>query len=352
MDKRKFIYTPFKNGKEAANWIRNELFIDFPFDGNSDIAHAFAMMILPFCVDLIEGRTPLFEVSATSPGTGKGLLSDVCFFPSEPAEKLTPTDDNEEMRKRLTTLLMNSCEKAIIDNVESIDSSVLAMFITATTWTDRILGGNTSATIDNNMILAVTGTNIAMHEEIARRVCRMRLVARTDRPWLSGEYKHSNLMHFMIENRNTIVSAVLTMIEDWIRKGKKPFSGKEYLGGFESWTSVTGGILENADINGFLGNLIELYDSADTNAEPWRDFCFHWYEQYSTSPQRASSLFKIAQNIDGIDFGNGAERAQKIAFGKLLSKNRDRIFDDYQIVFAGKAQRISLWKLKRLEKCM
>ena len=51
---------------------------------NADLANAVAAFILRFVRLLIEGPTPLHLIESPTPGSGKGLLADVCNCPKSP----------------------------------------------------------------------------------------------------------------------------------------------------------------------------------------------------------------------------------------------------------------------------
>jgi len=67
----------------ARNLLFEELFRDFPFEGESDRAHAVALALLPFVRRMIDGPTPSHAVNAPprGEGTGKGLLIQVACAP-------------------------------------------------------------------------------------------------------------------------------------------------------------------------------------------------------------------------------------------------------------------------------
>ena len=54
--------------------ILEDHLVDFCFVGDSDRAHAVAVMLLPFVRALIDGYTPLHLVESPTPGSAKGLL--------------------------------------------------------------------------------------------------------------------------------------------------------------------------------------------------------------------------------------------------------------------------------------
>jgi hypothetical protein len=109
--------------------------------------------------------------------------------------------------------------------------------------------------------------------------------------------------------------------------------------------TIIGGILEHMGQNGFLGNLSEFYDIADTEGSTWRSFVEGWWEQFGSERVGAAALFALASNTEGMDLGHGNETSQKMVFGRALAKQRDRVIGDYTIKSAGTSKRLAQWKL-------
>src|SRR5262249_54826759 len=61
----------------ARELIVNDLLGEFPFVSDADKAHAVAVLVAPFVRDLIDGPTPGHMIEAPSPGSGRGLRTDV-----------------------------------------------------------------------------------------------------------------------------------------------------------------------------------------------------------------------------------------------------------------------------------
>ena len=59
-----------------------------------------------------------------------------------------------------------------------------------------------------------------------------------------------------------------------------------------------GGVLEVAEIPGFLGNLNELYAAADSDGQMWREFTGAWWEAYREEPKRVSELNQFCEDRD------------------------------------------------------
>jgi len=332
---------------EAKKWILDELLCDFPFSSDADRAHAVALLLLPFCRAMIDGLTPLHFIEASGQGSGKGLLAKVLLSISCDSNVgiIPPPRDDEEVRKSITARLIEGRAAVLIDNVTRLDSPVLSAALTADIWDDRLLGKNKTVRLPINWIWAATGNNAIVSTDIARRSIRIRLTPEEEKPWLRQDFKHEGLITWAKKMRSHLIWACLTLIQSWISAGR-PQANITPLGSFEEWTKVMGGILEHAEIPGFLGNIIEFYDTADTESGMWREFVNTWWDTFKDEKVKISDIFSIAEKIDGFDLGKGAtERAQKTALGMKLKKMRDRIFDDKKICMAGTYNNATLWKL-------
>jgi len=339
---------PTKSDIEKAKyWILDELLVDFPFSSDADKSHAIALLLLPFCRSMIDGLTPLHFIEASGQGSGKGLLAKVLLSISCDSNVgiIPPPRDDEEIRKAITARLIEGRAAVLIDNVTRLDSPVLSAALTADIWDDRLLGKNKTIRLPINWIWAATGNNAIVSTDIARRSVRIRLTPEEEKPWLRQDFKHESLITWAKKMRSHLIWACLTLIQSWISAGR-PQANVAPLGSFEEWTKVMGGILEHAEIQGFLGNIIEFYNTADTESGMWREFVNSWWDTFKDEKVKISDIFPIAEKIDGFDLGKGAtERAQKTALGMKLKKMRDRIFDDKKICMAGTYNNATLWKL-------
>ena len=80
-------------------------------------------------------------------------------------------------------------------------------------------------------------------------------------------------------------------------------------------------MLEVAGIPGFLGNLNELYEAADTDGQMWREFTGAWWEAYREEPKKVSELNQFCEERDlMLDVrGDGSARSQQTRLGKALA---------------------------------
>jgi hypothetical protein len=312
----------------AKRIITEELLVDFPFCTSADQAHAVAALLYPFVRELIDSPPPLHVIDAPSPGTGKGLLAQALVLVSTGASPgvVAEKDDNDELRKTITALLIEGASAVLIDNVSRKLSQVsLAALLTARTWRDRLLGKSQTVEVPNRTLWMVTGNNVAMNDEMVRRVVRIRLDAGVEYPWDRQGFKHDPLLDWVGEHRGELIWAALLLVANWIARGAEPFTERT-LGSFEAWTRVVGGVLRDAGIDGFLQGREQTHSAADRDSVSWSAFFDAWWREHGDRPMTAGELTAIAENVLPEIVGNGSGRSRSTRLGLALGRRRDRIF--------------------------
>ncbi|MGD1001284.1 MAG: bifunctional DNA primase/polymerase [Candidatus Brocadiia bacterium] len=336
---------------KARALIVTELLGDFPFTSETERAHALALLLHPFVRPLIAGSTPLHLIEKPTPGTGATLLADLLVYPAlgRPPASLTEGRDEDEWRKRLTAAARHGGPVILIDNLRRrLDSSSVSSAITALFWEDRILGTSDTVRLPMRWAWIATGNNPALSSEITRRTVRIRLDAKSDRPWLRQGFRHPDIRRWAAEHRVELVWAALTLAQNWLAKGRPRPPALPTFGMFEAWSDVMGGILACAGIAGFLGNLDEFYECSDVEGEAWRNFVAAWFNSHGEREVGVAELYSLAATEDGsapIDLGDGTEKSQKTRLGKALSAQRDRQFGAYRVVAGAKKDGAQQWKL-------
>jgi hypothetical protein len=340
-----------------------EPLVDFPFVSEAERAHAIALCLLPFMRELIDGLTPLHLIEKQAVGTGAGLLAKVALFPAlgNEVSAQPATGDDDEWRKRITSILLSGPTVALLDNAEALVSPSLAALLTTRVWTDRVLGVSRTIELVNDCVWVATANNLSMSTDIMRRSVRIRLDAKVDRPWQRPRDKfiHPDLLGWVTAHRPQLVWAALTIIRAWIVAGRPV--GRESLGTFEEWARVMGGVLDVAGVSGFLTNSDDFYEASDIEGDATRAFLEEWRTRYGDRTVKASDLVVFALDdasplmLAGLFGGN--DRAIRTQFGKWLARKlRDQVrtLSDGTTVQArtagtrGHAQRWQLVELTRL----
>jgi hypothetical protein len=224
----------------AARDVLLEVVADFPFEREVHRAAWLAALLTPLARFAFIGPAPLFLVDANVRAAGKGLSLDVIsrIVTGERFTIATYTSDEDELRKRITSLVMAGDRLVLFDNLEGkFGNAVLDAALTGTAWKDRILGANRMAEAPLYMTWFATGNNVAVAADTARRVCHVRLESPDERPEERQDFRHPNLLAWVGENRATLLAAALTILRAYCAAGR-PDQGLPAWGSFEGWSAL------------------------------------------------------------------------------------------------------------------
>ncbi len=111
-----------------------------------------------------------------------------------------------------------------------------------------------------------------------------------------------------------------------------------------------GGILEVAQIGGFLDNLDAERENMAPEKDAWREFVHAWFEQFGTKSVTAKELIEVALRCEGISAQLGEKDGKSKRLGDFLSRKRDQIFADFQIQKAAEKSKFGVkWRLFALK---
>ena len=332
----------------AKQLLMEEVDGDFPFaDGTpasrSSRAHAVALKLEPFARQLIRGVTPIYLIQKPTPGTGATLFvnafAQIAF--GGPAVPQAEVHNPEELRKNLTATLMTGAALYWIDNVHhKVDNAALALATTTEIWKDRVLGHSKTVVLPVRCTWVISGNNVELSAELARRSVLIRLDANVERPTDRGDFRHPNLLGFARANRGQLVWACLTLIQAWVAAGRP--AGAAILASYEAWSQTMGGILTVAGIEGFLENRDELKEVAADDDGPIKNFIGMMYREFGTKPVPISrpetdtfqhgpksllELYRIHSHELDLGFNDKRQESWPGLLGKAINKHKDRVFE-------------------------
>jgi hypothetical protein len=264
---------PTADQRARAMALIEEALCDFPFADEASKANAIALALTPVVRPAIIGQVPLALLDATKAGTGKGLLASLVatIATGRPAAVFGAPVREEEWAKQLLSVLMRGSTFVLIDEASELKSPSLARALTAATFADRILGASQIAEVPQRATWLAAGNNIRLGGDIPRRCYWVRLDAKVSQPWARNGFKHPDLLEWANDHRGALLAALLTVARAWFADDC-PAAHVPTIGGFVPWSRTVGGILAHAGINGFLGNLTELYEQADEDSAAWEAF--------------------------------------------------------------------------------
>jgi hypothetical protein len=332
---------------EAVDWLINDLLVDFAFldtdlQGNERVepsrANAIAMLVTPFMRRMITGVTPVFFITKPQPGTGGTLLGSLPLemFDGEQSMPLAYTQSEDEMRKILVSSVTETRSHLFFDDVKEFNNRVLLQSITSKYIGGRILGSSKNIERPNTFGWNATGNNPIIGSEMERRICWVRLNAKIEdiqaRVYKmrtvveDGREVEVDYKRWMRETRARTVWAILTLIQNWMAEGQRPFTLRS-LASFEDWAKKVGGVLQAAGIEGFLDNRRVLHSDTDEAAN--KEFVREWLHHKDSGegkPIFHKSLLQMAIDLelDILDGNNDDQKKQR--FYKRLHSLVGRVF--------------------------
>lgn len=295
---------PSKEEMIAARDFLLDLISDFPFEDQASRDNALAFGLVPHAREMIQGPVPMSFVTAAVPRTGKTKLIKV-LVGKQNYNMMVYSEDDSEMRKKITSAIMSGLASTLIDNVnETLDSASLAAVLTGDVWSDRVLGSNQVCQALPTVQWIASANNPTTSREISGRSVVTRLIATTDRPEERDDFKIADIEIHAEKERPRIVQAYLTMIGYWIGQGCPAPTGIK-LGGFEEYVRVIGGILQACELT-HLANYKKASDELDTERTAVARICNAWWGKYSTPDcqrtlaKKAGDIWSLCSEVDGL----------------------------------------------------
>jgi hypothetical protein len=320
--------------RSSVRLLYDELLVNFPFVEQADRCHAIAAIILPFVRSMIIGATPAHVFSAFTPGEGKSLLANIIgIITTGSLPHITPyPSDESEMGRTITSLLSSGPGIIILDNVKLLKSAKLCAVLTSMKWSDRAIRTSSIVSYNNFALWIITGNQISYSNEMSRRSVRCRLDSGMESPWTREQkkFKHS-LPKWALENRRQLVVATLTIIQAWIAAGRP--SSSVVLGGFEDWSRIVGGILENAGIEGFLSNQETARMNEPDTSNDLFEFLPVLFSKYEGNWITAGEIRSLAAEKSMITsvLGDGNDRSQLANIGREMQQQVGQNFAGFRI---------------------
>jgi hypothetical protein len=213
---------------------------DVPFERPCHKAAWLAALLTPLARFAFTGPAPLFLADSNVRGSGKGLILDCIsrIVTGVGFAVATYTNDEDELRKRITALVQAGDRLALFDNLEGkFGNATLDAALTATAWKDRLLGGNRTITAPVYVTWFGTGNNVAVGADTARRVCPIRLETPLERPEERHDFKYPDLLGWVDAHRGDLLAAALTVLRAYFAAGC-PDQKLTPWGTFGGWSRV------------------------------------------------------------------------------------------------------------------
>ncbi len=289
---------------DGAMALLFEVVADFPLVASGRAAWL-AMLLSFFGRPMFNGPAPGFAVDANNRGIGKGLLCDVTgrVCAGRSLSVTTPTDEEEELRKRITSTLIKGAGMVLVDNLPKsgeFGNATWDALFTAESWEDRVLGVSENVTVPNNAVWVVTGNNIRIKGDTTRRLIHVRLETEDEHPERRdpASFKHPDLRGWVARNRPRLVQAALTLLRAWVVAGRP--RGTVRLGSYESWAATVGACVQWLGLGDVTDTQTEyerrLGDTGDGGV--LRPLLAAWQAAFVAEAKTASEVLRVIRDED------------------------------------------------------
>lgn len=326
---------------------------DFPFVAESDRAAVLATILSLLLRDAIDGPVPMTAVRAPAPGSGKGLLTQsisIVGTGAEPALMAAPRDD-DEARKRILAIALEGVRCVLLDNVSgALGGDALAAALTATTWSDRILGESRTATAPLSAVWIATGNNLAFRGDLGRRVVPIDLDPGEEHPEDRTGFAIPDLLSHVREDRPRLVVAALTIARAHHVAGR-PRHGFPRKGSFEAWDDLVRGAVHWAMGEDPLAGVERIRNEGDADLDTLRSALAVWSGMYGPEAATAAEAIERARSrpdalaalasLARCDPG----RLNGSSLGYALRRVRDRIVNGQKFARDGGTHGLVRWRV-------
>lgn len=338
-------------------------FSEFPFvDELAKAAHLAAL--LTAAIRPAVPTSPAFGYDAPVQGSGKTLLAQcVAAISTGLAPEIYPHisgSDDGEMRKRLFSALLGGERAIVLDNIlGTFDSAAMASLLTTDHFKDRILGKSEVPSVPNNAIVLLTGNNMVLAGDMARRVLVCRIDPQMERPFARSF--DLNPLAYCLANRQRMIAAALTLVRYCLNATNRPIAAGS-MASFEQWDRFVRQTIchiDNTIAVGEFGDVMDLVvrnQAEDPAQESLRcllqalQACFpnkrftsknilSICESRSFSDSKEAAL---SEAVTGILAGH---KITATGIGKMLFHRKDRINDGLQLKVVNNNKNARQWQV-------
>ncbi len=357
-----------------------EIIDEFPFVGEADKSAWLAALLTRVARSAFQGPSPLFVITATTPGSGKTMLAKMIGVIAEgqsPGMR-TLSKNEEENKKMITSALHGGAGMLVFDNVAGqIKSGVLDGFLTSEHWTDRILGKTQEVTLPNLTVSILTTNNATIQGDTARRSIAVRLAPLEERPE-RRVFRIPDLERHVRENRRRLLVAAIRVMQWHVVSGRpqrqtyrhRDADGNDIelpvaeCGSFAAWSALVRQAVMGVGLPDPLATC-ETIQVADEGRAACRALLESWVgwnpDWTGTARQLIEVIYRDSATVSGEilgmrdaicelvgDGGCQAGRPTPTALGNCIRRMQGRNFANLRIESMGHAASGTRWRVVRV----
>jgi hypothetical protein len=356
---------PAKADAEAALRELLEPFEQFPYETEAERYVPVVIALTLLLRAVIEGNVPAILNSAPQKNCGKSLAAKAATMLATgrvPASNTWPKLE-EEQEKMIGAAAEAGAEVLFFDNVAEgavIGGAPLDKVLTCDGFNGfRILGRSELKRLPWNAIVIFTANRARIGGDSDRRVVQATMIRREE----TIEYRHPELITYIMAERGRLLAAAFTLIRAWIQAGS-PRAGVQRLDSFERWAQTVASMIKWAggpdvrtlvrddvgtdrdELEGaFLEKLYVYLNIKGKKDVTVNDLVADVFAL--PAPPDFNVLRELMEQIGGF-VGKGAERRfDKQHLGNRIGKMKDVLQGGYRLRLAGKTDGRSRWTVER-----
>lgn len=322
------------------------LLSEFEFANEVDRATVISAMLTAAVRDYLD-VAPAFNITASSPGSGKSYLASVIAPFAGPGEprNLSYPNTNEEATKVVLSIAMEQPASVCFDDMPTdwLAHGAMNRMLTSGWISERKLGSNTVVTARASSFIMGTGNNIRPLRDMARRVASIYILPQTEAA-ATRAYR-GRPAEAVRRHRGRFVSDALTIICAWQAAGS-PESAVPNVAGFEQWSKFCRQSLIWLGLPDPANSLIEQI-LHDPDTEQLGDLLFAWKDAFG---ERPTMVRRVIKHLDDNKQGDLHDAVMELPcvergyvnqsrFGRYLARNKNRIVRGLQLVEADHSER-------------
>jgi hypothetical protein len=333
-----------------------DLFGEFRFsDGNRSLSVAVAALLGLYGKQLIPAGElrPAITIVKNAEGAGATILAGCAIIPIRGDLPIgcKAKDDDSEVRKALTSAIRAGQDVIFLDNLKGhLNSPALEAFVSAPTWTDRLLGANEITTGPNTATVFITGNGLTVTPDWRRRSLFIELHLSEERAE-DRVFARTLSVPVLKAMRGKILGACWSLTRRWDEAGR-PQPSRSHSA-FPEWASIIGGIVEAA---GFACpfETARIAIVADEDGEGMRRLAAAMTPVTAYTSSQIVDLCRRFDIFPGLVGSSDADmgRRERSAFGKMLARYDNRQIRDlrFSITGDGHAKRFRVLRASDIEK--
>lgn len=273
--------------------LLKQLLQGFSFEQDFDLSVAIGAILTALVRRSLE-TAPMLAFNAPKMGSGKSLLADAVALiaTGHRVTAVTHTDDPNEERKRLISVLIEGDPVVCIDNIEKpFESEALCCILTLPFFKDRQLGKNKMVSAPTCATFLATGNNLQVIGDLTRRVLPCTLDPQCERPYERTFDVH--LPSYVLAHRGELVQAALTILRAYHVAGR-PNQKLVPFGSFESWSdSVRSALVWCGMADPCLG--LSRWEQTDTVRTNLAQVLEAWHAVFASAPVTVAEVVARAE---------------------------------------------------------